>query len=109
MPSHKDGITMLRVTHFGNRPRVAADFPHGAECTVLATGSKAMARTTEDGGGRRGNRWRMAAWAPHRSRVSVATLVGDAGDNEVVRARPTSLLPAPSWPASTLLTNWQRG
>lgn len=35
MPSHKDGIAVLRVAHFGNWLRVAADFAHGAETTVL--------------------------------------------------------------------------
>jgi hypothetical protein len=37
MPSYKDGITALRVKRFGNWLRVAADFPPGAECTVLVT------------------------------------------------------------------------
>ena len=37
MPSRKDGIAVLRVKHFGNWLRVAADFPACAESTVLAT------------------------------------------------------------------------
>ena len=37
MPSAKDGIAVLRVKHFGNWLRVAADFPAGAESTVLVT------------------------------------------------------------------------
>jgi hypothetical protein len=35
MPAGKDGVTALRVLHFGNWLRVAADFPPGAEATVL--------------------------------------------------------------------------
>jgi hypothetical protein len=37
MPSREDGIAVLRVKHFGNWLRVAADFPPGAACTVLVT------------------------------------------------------------------------
>jgi len=37
MPSREGGIAVLRVKHFGNWLRVAADFPPDAECTVLAT------------------------------------------------------------------------
>ncbi|MET0744460.1 MAG: hypothetical protein ABWY78_13910 [Microvirga sp.] len=37
MPAQKDGLTVLRVKHFGNWLRVAADYPSGAECTVLVT------------------------------------------------------------------------
>jgi len=37
MPSAKDGIAVLRVRHFGNWLRVAADFAEGTECTVLVT------------------------------------------------------------------------
>lgn len=37
MPSDKDGIAALRVKHFGNWLRVAADFSADAECTVLVT------------------------------------------------------------------------
>jgi hypothetical protein len=37
MPADKDGIVALRVTHFGNWLRLAADFPPGAESTVLVT------------------------------------------------------------------------
>ena len=35
MPAGKDDVTALRVRHFGNWLRVAADFPPGAEATVL--------------------------------------------------------------------------
>lgn len=35
MPAGRDGVTALRVRHFGNWLRVAADFPAGAEATVL--------------------------------------------------------------------------
>ncbi|WP_201836827.1 hypothetical protein [Microvirga zambiensis] len=37
MPSRKDGIAVLRVKHFGNWLRVAADYPSGSESTVLVT------------------------------------------------------------------------
>lgn len=37
MPAEKDGITTLRIRHFGNWLRVAADFPSGSEATVLVT------------------------------------------------------------------------
>jgi hypothetical protein len=37
MPSREDEIAVLRVKHFGNWLRVVADFPPGAECTVLVT------------------------------------------------------------------------
>ena len=37
MPSREDGIAVLRVKHFGNWLRIAADFPSGAECTVVVT------------------------------------------------------------------------
>jgi hypothetical protein len=37
MPSREGEIAALRVAHFGNWLRVAADYPHGAECTVLVT------------------------------------------------------------------------
>lgn len=37
MPPEKDGIAVLRVKHFGNWLRVAADFAPGAENTVLVT------------------------------------------------------------------------
>jgi hypothetical protein len=37
MPSLKDGITSLRVKHFGNWLRVAADYPPDSECTILVT------------------------------------------------------------------------
>jgi hypothetical protein len=37
MPAVRDGIVVLRVRHFGNWLRVAADFAPGAECTVLVT------------------------------------------------------------------------
>jgi hypothetical protein len=37
MPSRKDDIAVLRVRHFGNWLRIAADFPPDAECTVLVT------------------------------------------------------------------------
>jgi hypothetical protein len=37
MPAGKDGIIALRVKHFGNWLRVAADFADGAESTVLVT------------------------------------------------------------------------
>jgi hypothetical protein len=37
MSSRKDGIAVLRVKHFGNWLRVAADYPPGSESTVLVT------------------------------------------------------------------------
>ena len=37
MPARKDGISVLRVKHFGNWLRIASDYPSGAECTVLVT------------------------------------------------------------------------
>jgi hypothetical protein len=37
MPSRENGIAVLRVKHFGNWLRVAADFPPNSECTVLVT------------------------------------------------------------------------
>jgi hypothetical protein len=37
MPTARDGIAALRVKHFGNWLRVAADFVPGSECTVLVT------------------------------------------------------------------------
>jgi hypothetical protein len=37
MPTERDGVTALRVTHFGNWLRVAADFEDNAEVTVLVT------------------------------------------------------------------------
>jgi hypothetical protein len=37
MPSARDGITVMRVAHFGNWLRVAADFADGSESTVLVT------------------------------------------------------------------------
>lgn len=35
MPTTQDGIAMLRIRHFGNWLRVAADFQAGSETTVL--------------------------------------------------------------------------
>lgn len=37
MPAGRDGIAVMRVAHFGNWLRVAADFADGAESTVLVT------------------------------------------------------------------------
>ncbi|GLS32499.1 hypothetical protein SAMN04488498_12240 [Mesorhizobium albiziae] len=37
MPAEEGGITVLRVKHFGNWLRVAANFTPGSECTVLVT------------------------------------------------------------------------
>lgn len=37
MPSVRDGIAVMRVAHFGNWLRVAADFDDGCESTVLVT------------------------------------------------------------------------
>jgi hypothetical protein len=37
MPSREGEIAVLRVKHFGNWLRVAADYVPGAECTVLVT------------------------------------------------------------------------
>lgn len=37
MPTAQDGIAMLRVKHFGNWLRVAADFAEGSESTVLVS------------------------------------------------------------------------
>lgn len=37
MPDAKDAIAFVRVAHFGNWLRIAADFEEGAECTVLVT------------------------------------------------------------------------
>lgn len=37
MPAEQDGIAVMRVSHFGNWLRVAADFPAGSESTVLVT------------------------------------------------------------------------
>ena len=37
MPKVRDGIAVLRVRHFGNWLRVAADFGRGAKSTVLVT------------------------------------------------------------------------
>lgn len=37
MPGERDGIAVLRLRHFGNWLRVAADFPDGAQSTVLVT------------------------------------------------------------------------
>lgn len=37
MPEGKDDVRALRIRHFGNWLRVAADFPPGAEATVLVT------------------------------------------------------------------------
>ena len=35
MPEERDGIAVLRLAHFGNWLRVAADFPEGSEATLL--------------------------------------------------------------------------
>ncbi|GHD21796.1 hypothetical protein ACFOEZ_00775 [Tianweitania populi] len=37
LPSSRDGISVARVSHFGNWLRVRAQFDDGAECTVLVT------------------------------------------------------------------------
>lgn len=37
MPGAKDDVAVLRVAHFGNWLRVAADFEDGAESVVLVT------------------------------------------------------------------------
>lgn len=37
MPAGKDAVVALRIAHFGNWLRVAADFEPGAEVTVLVT------------------------------------------------------------------------
>jgi hypothetical protein len=37
MPIQRDEIAVLRVKHFGNWLRIAADYSTGAECTVLVT------------------------------------------------------------------------
>ena len=37
MPAERDGIAVMRVAHFGNWLRVAADFADGSESTVLVT------------------------------------------------------------------------
>lgn len=37
MPKGKDSVCALRIRHFGNWLRVAADFAPGAEATVLVT------------------------------------------------------------------------
>ena len=37
MPSVRDDIAVMRVAHFGNWLRVAADFEDGCESTVLVT------------------------------------------------------------------------
>lgn len=37
MPTEVDGIVMLRLQHFGNWLRVAADFPEGSQATVLVS------------------------------------------------------------------------
>lgn len=37
MPAGRDGIAVMRVSHFGNWLRVAADFADGSESTVLVT------------------------------------------------------------------------
>ncbi len=37
MPLRKDEMAVLRVKHFGNWLRIAADYSTGAECTVLVT------------------------------------------------------------------------
>ncbi len=37
MPSGRDGIAVMRVAHFGNWLRVAADFGDGCESAVLVT------------------------------------------------------------------------
>ena len=37
MPTEKDGMAVLRVKHFGDWLRVAADFAPGSESTVLVT------------------------------------------------------------------------
>ena len=37
MPTTRDGISVLRLKHFGNWLRVAASFADGSESTVLVT------------------------------------------------------------------------
>lgn len=37
MPAGRDGIAVMRVAHFGNWLRVAADFTEGSESIVLVT------------------------------------------------------------------------
>ena len=37
MPVDRDGIALMRVAHFGNWLRVAADFADGSESSVLVT------------------------------------------------------------------------
>lgn len=37
LPAEKDGLVALRVKHFGNWLRLAADFADGSESTVLVT------------------------------------------------------------------------
>ncbi len=37
MPAERDGIAVMRVAHFGNWLRVAADFADGSQSTVLVT------------------------------------------------------------------------
>ncbi|MDI6025350.1 hypothetical protein QBK99_03920 [Corticibacterium sp. UT-5YL-CI-8] len=37
MPAEKDGISVARLSQFGNWLRVATRFDEGAECTVLVT------------------------------------------------------------------------
>jgi hypothetical protein len=37
MPARKDELAVFRVKHFGNWLRIAADYPPGAECTVIVT------------------------------------------------------------------------
>ncbi len=35
LPRHPDGLTMARVSHFGNWLRIAGKLPPGRNCTVL--------------------------------------------------------------------------
>ena len=35
LPEQTDGLTMARVTHFGNWLRLAGEFPPGQSCTVM--------------------------------------------------------------------------
>jgi len=37
MPVERDGVAALRLAHFGNWLRIAADFPPGSEATLLVT------------------------------------------------------------------------
>ena len=37
LPNEEDGVTALRVAHFGNWLRLRAILPHGSECVVLVT------------------------------------------------------------------------